>query len=114
MHPAVRLTVLKSYGEGAIVLTRLNHLLLGLGLLAVLAGGALVFVISDAFTRPLTWLVGGVLALERGNFTYPLEAHGADEVAQVTRAFEQMRRTLRSNQPQTQHPQEQLRQPQKT
>ncbi len=113
IHPAVSLTVLKSYGEAAIFLTRLNHLLLGLGLLAVLAGGALVFVISDAFTRPLTWLVGGVLALERGDFTYPLEAHGADEVAQVTRAFNQMRRTLRSNQTQTQQLEDQLRQSQK-
>jgi len=113
MQPAVTLTVLKSYGEATIFLTRLNHLLLGLGLLAVLAGGALVFLISDAFTRPLTWLVGGVRALEQGNFAYPLEAHGADEVALVTRAFEQMRRTLRNNQTQTQQLEDQLRQSQK-
>jgi signal transduction histidine kinase/ActR/RegA family two-component response regulator len=113
MQPAVSLTVLKSYREAAIFLARLNHLLLGLGLVAVLAGGALVFLISDAFTRPLTWLVGGVRALEQGNFTYPLKALGADEVAQVTRAFEQMRRTLQNNQAQTQQLEEQLRQSQK-
>jgi signal transduction histidine kinase/ActR/RegA family two-component response regulator len=113
MHPALSLTVLKSYGEAAEFLARLNHLLLGLGLLAVLAGGALVFLISDAFTRPLTRLVGGVRALEQANFTYPLEAHGADEVAQVTRAFEQMRRTLQNNQTQTQQLEDQLRQSQK-
>jgi signal transduction histidine kinase/ActR/RegA family two-component response regulator len=113
MHPALSLTVLKSYGEAAVFLARLNHLLLGLGLLAVLAGGALVFLISDAFTRPLTRLVGGVRALEQANFTYPLEAHGADEVAQVTRAFDQMRRTLQNNQTQTQQLEDQLRQSQK-
>jgi signal transduction histidine kinase/ActR/RegA family two-component response regulator len=113
MQPAVSLTVLKSYREAAIFLARLNHLLLGLGLLAVLAGGALVFLISDAFTRPLTRLVGGVRALEQGNFTYPLKAQGADEVAQVTRAFEQMRRTLQNNQAQTQQLEDQLRQSQK-
>jgi signal transduction histidine kinase/ActR/RegA family two-component response regulator len=113
MQPAVSLTVLKSYGEAAIFLSKLNHLLLWLGLLAVLAGGALLFVISDTFTRPLTRLVGGVRALEQGNFTYPLEAHGADEVAQVTRAFEQMRRTLQNNQAQTQQLEDQLRQSQK-
>jgi signal transduction histidine kinase/ActR/RegA family two-component response regulator len=113
MHPALSVTVLKSYGEAAVFLARLNHLLLGLGLLAVLAGGALVFLISDAFTRPLTRLVGGVRALEQANFTYPLEAHGADEVAQVTRAFDQMRRTLQNNQAQTQQLEDQLRQSQK-
>ncbi|HEV3374434.1 MAG TPA: ATP-binding protein [Candidatus Acidoferrum sp.] len=113
MQPAVSLTVLKSYRQAAIFLARLNHLLLGLGLVAVLAGGALVFLISDAFTRPLTWLLGGVRALEEGNFAYHLEAHGADEVAQVTRAFEQMRRTLQNNQAQTQQLEDQLRQAQK-
>jgi len=113
MRPAVSLTVLKSYREAAIFLARLNHLLLGLGLVAVLAGGALVFLISDAFTRPLTRLVGGVRALEQGSFTYPLKAHGDDEVAQVTRAFEEMRRTLQNNQAQTQQLEDQLRQSQK-
>lgn len=73
------------------------HLLLGLGLIAALAGGALVFVISGTLTRPLESLADGVRALEQGDFAYPLEANGGNEVAQVTRAFDRMRRSLQSN-----------------
>lgn len=86
---------------------RLNHLLLGLGLAAVLGGGLLVCVISDRSTRPLTYLAEGVRALERGDFAYPLESDGGDEVAQVTRAFEDMRSTLQRNEEQRQQHEEQ-------
>jgi len=113
VHPAVSLTVLKSYDDATAVLNKLNHLLLGIGLAAVLAGVALVFVISDTFTRPLASLVGGVRALEQGNFDYPLEARGGDEVAQVTRAFDAMRSTLQRNEVQRQQLEDQLRQSQK-
>jgi signal transduction histidine kinase len=112
---AVSLTVLKSYSDAMAFLERLNHLLLGLGLAAVLAGGALVYLISDAFTRPLTTLAEGVRALEQGNFTYPLEvqARGGDEVAQVTRAFESMRGTLERNEANRRQLEDQLRQSQR-
>lgn len=113
LRPAVSLTVLKSYSEAMASLERLNHLLLGLGLVAVLAGGALAFVISDTFTRPLASLVEGVRALEQGNFTYPLEKYGGDEVAEVTRSFDHMRSTLQSNEAQRQQLEDQLRQAQK-
>ncbi len=96
-QPALRLTVLKSYDEAAASLKRLNRLLVGLGLAAVLGGGVLVFVISDRSTRPLAYLAEGVRALEQGDFVYPLKSHGGDEVAQVTRAFEDMRNTLQRN-----------------
>src|SRR6185437_6845552 len=79
-RPAVTLTVLKPYSGAISFLSRLNHLLLGLWLVAVLAGGALVYLISDAFTRPLGRLAQGVRALESGDFGYPLEAKGGDEV----------------------------------
>jgi putative nucleotidyltransferase with HDIG domain len=77
-------------------------MLLSLGLFAVLGGGALVYVISDTFTRPLGTLVEGVHALEQGDFTYPLAAIGKDEVARLTRAFEGMRNTLERNEAQRQ------------
>src|SRR5258708_2544398 len=44
--PAANVIILKSYREAAASLARLNHLLLGLGLVAVLAGGTLVYMIS--------------------------------------------------------------------
>lgn len=95
--PTLTLTVLKSYDEATASLRRLNQLLLGLGLAAVLGGGALAFVISDRSTRPLACLAEGVRALEQGDFSYPLKSRGGDEVAQVTRAFEDMRSTLEKN-----------------
>jgi signal transduction histidine kinase/ActR/RegA family two-component response regulator len=112
-HPAVSIIVLKSYAEALAFLENLNHLLEALGLVAVCAGGMLAFAISDRFTRPLASLVAGVQALEKGDFAYPLEAHGGDEVAQVTRAFDRMRGTLKNNESERQQLEEQLRQSQK-
>ena len=107
---ALSLTILKSYREATASLKSLNHLLLGLGVVAVLAGGLLVFVISDRSTRPLTCLAKGVRALEQGDFTYPLKPHGGDEVAEVTRAFEHMRNTLQRNEIQRQQDEAQRQQ----
>ncbi|MHB8527473.1 MAG: hybrid sensor histidine kinase/response regulator [Candidatus Acidiferrales bacterium] len=109
----ISLIVLKSYDSAILFLNRLNHLLLGLFIVAALVGAVLVFLISDTFTRPLASLVGGVRALEQGNFDYPLRADGGDEVAQVTRAFDGMRTTLQKNATQRQELEEQLRQSQK-
>jgi signal transduction histidine kinase/ActR/RegA family two-component response regulator len=113
-NPAASLIILKSYREAAAYLQRLNQLLLGLGLVAVLAGGTLIYLISDTFTRPLAGLLKGVHALEEGNFSYPIEANGGgDELAEVTRAFEGMRGTLQRNEAQREQLEGQLRQSQK-
>ena len=109
----VSIIVLKSYNDALAYLEKQNQLLGGLGILAVLAGGVLVFMISHRFTRPLSRLVEGVQALEKGDSAYPLEAEGSDEVAHVTRAFDRMRKTLRSDESQKQQLAEQLRQAQK-
>src|ERR1043165_2906549 len=91
---SVRLTVLKSYDQATSVLTSLNRLLLILGLVAMTIGSCLAFFISDTFTRPLGKLVNGVRALGKGDFSYPLSAHGGDEVAEVTASFQNMRNNL--------------------
>src|SRR5260370_3802461 len=101
-EPALNLTVLKSYDEATASLRRLNHLLVGLGLAAVLGGGVLVFVISDRSTRPLAYLAEGVRALEQGDFTYPPKLHGGDQIAHVTPDFDDMRSTLQRNEVQRQ------------
>jgi signal transduction histidine kinase/ActR/RegA family two-component response regulator len=111
-HP-VSLIVLKSYKEALAYLEKETRLLAEIGLLAVLLGGALVFVISDRFTQPLGSLVRGVLALEQGDYSYPLKAESSDEVGRVTRAFSRMRSTLQNNESQKQQLEEQLRQSQK-
>ena len=94
----VRLTVLGSYDQAAQFLIHLNRLLLLLGLAAILVGSGLVFFISHTFTRPLGTLVGGVRALERGDFHHPLDARGSDEVAELTHAFDRMRASLLKSQ----------------
>jgi len=93
-QPNVRLTVLKSYDQATAFLEKLNRLLLGLGILAVVLGTVLVFLISDTFTRPLSSLLAGVAALEKGDFRYPLKTEGKDEAAELSRAFDAMRESL--------------------
>src|SRR6476646_8134125 len=109
----VSIIVLKSYSAAFGDLQKQNRLLAGLGLAAILVGVVLAFVISHRFTRPLIYLVAGVRALERGDFGYVLEPRGSDEVADVTRAFDRMRKTLKSNESQKQELENQLRQAQK-
>jgi signal transduction histidine kinase len=106
----VSLTVMKSFDKATLFLSRLNQILLGLGLVSVLAGSGLVFLISHAFTKPLAKLVEGVRALGRGNFDYPLETHGGDEVMEVTDAFVSMRASLQSTQKEQRQLEERLRQ----
>ena len=96
--PALSLWVLKSFDRATAFLSSLNELLLALGLTAVLAGSLLVFLISHTFTRPLENLVAGVRALEQGDYAYPLQAHGGDEVAEVTGTFDRMRKNLQKTQ----------------
>ncbi|MBZ5568925.1 MAG: HAMP domain-containing histidine kinase [Acidobacteriia bacterium] len=96
--PAVRLMVLKSLAEANALIHQLDQLMLGLGLIAVLAGTAMVFVISRTFTRPLDNLVAGVRALERGEYNYPLPVHGHGEAAELTSAFARMRTSLQQSQ----------------
>ena len=94
----VSLSVLKSFDQATSFLNGLDHLLMALGLLCLLAGGVVAFLISHTFTRPLATLVAGVRALEGGDFSYPLEKTGGDEVAEVTGAFDRMRVTLQKTQ----------------
>jgi signal transduction histidine kinase len=96
--PFVRLSVLKSYDQAASFLDGLNRRLLALGVVAILAGSIIVFLVSHTFTRPLANLVGGVHALETGDFAYPLTGYKGDEVAELTAAFDRMRNTLQRTQ----------------
>jgi signal transduction histidine kinase/CheY-like chemotaxis protein len=108
--PAVSLSVLKSLDKETSFLSGLNHGLMGLGLISVLAGSGLVFLISHTFTRPLASLVSGVRALEKGDFSYPLESSGGDEVTEVTAAFVRMRAHMEKSQDEQRQLEERLRQ----
>jgi signal transduction histidine kinase len=107
------LVVFRSDADTMAFLQSLNHLLLRVGLFAVIAGGFLAFLISRTITEPLASLVHGVQALEQGDFGYQLQVRGGGEVAKVTRAFDRMRHTLQRNEAERQQLEEQLRQSQK-
>ncbi|HEX5413014.1 MAG TPA: ATP-binding protein [Terriglobia bacterium] len=94
----VSLTVLKSFDAATLFLQDLNRLLLAVGFIAVLAGTVLIFLISHTFTRPLANLVAGVHALGKGDFNYPLNVRSNDELAEVTDAFDGMRKSLQKSQ----------------
>jgi len=108
--PLVSLTVLKSFDKATLFLSELNHVLIGLGLFSILAGSALVFWISHTFTQPLENLVAGVRALGQGDFSYPLDTRGGDEVAEVTEAFIRMRASLENTRLEQKKLEERLRQ----
>jgi signal transduction histidine kinase/CheY-like chemotaxis protein len=110
---AISLTVLKSNADTVAFLDRINQLLIGLALIAVVVGGCLVFAVSHTFTEPLNRLVKGVHALEQGDYYFDLKAQGQDEVSEVALAFDRMRRTLLANQGEKQSLEDQLRQSQK-
>ena len=94
----VRLVILKSLTSAYAFLTHLDRLVLGLGLVGIVAGTLLALVISRTITSPLDELVAGVRALARGEYDYPLSASGHDEVAELTGAFGRMRSSLRESQ----------------
>jgi signal transduction histidine kinase len=94
----VRLVVLKSLDQSSAFLKHLDRLLFQLGLLALLAGAFIVAFVSKSITRPLEKLVAGVRALATGDFEYPLQTSGKDEVAELTTAFDRMRSELQQGQ----------------
>jgi HAMP domain-containing protein len=94
----VTLTVLKSYDAAILFLNDVNRLVLGIGVLALITGSLLMFLISDTFTRPLSRLATGVVALEKGDFSYPLNIRRKDEIGELALAFDAMRKSLKESQ----------------
>jgi signal transduction histidine kinase len=102
-QPQVKLIVLKSFDQATLFLKSLNQLLIALGVSTIVVGTGLVLLISNALTRPLTALVRGVRALQRGDYSYELVEKGSQEVAEVTAAFRDMRDTLHKTQQELLH-----------
>ena len=109
-EPVVSLTVLKSFDKATLFLSELNRGLIALGLLSIPLGGALVFWLSHTYTKPLAGLVAGARALGQGDFNYPLDTRGGDEVSEVTEAFVSMRARLESTQKEQKQLEDRLRQ----
>ena len=110
----ITLTVLKSNENALLALDQSKRLLIALGIGALALGALFVYVIADRLTRPLAALARGVRALEAGDYSYPLKReNGTDEVAQLTRAFGDLRISLQQTEIQKQELESQLRQSQK-
>ena len=95
-HP-VRLYCLQSYDQATNFLHALNRMLMILGAVAVLAGALTAFLLSRQITRPLEQLVVGTQQLQKGDFEFQIPIRGNDEVADLGRAFDEMRDSLKKS-----------------
>ena len=95
-HP-VRLYCLESFDQATVFLLSLHRALAVLALFALIAGASLAFVISRQVTRPLERLASGTQRLQQGDFEFQIPVQGSDEVAELTRAFDEMRNSLRQS-----------------
>jgi signal transduction histidine kinase len=93
-----QIVVLKSFEGATQLVDRVNRWVLTLALLALIAGTGMLVSISRTLTRPIETLVGGTRALAQGNFDYQLSEDGAEEIRELSRAFERMRVQLQSTQ----------------
>jgi len=98
IRAAPALIFLKSLRGAQQQLSRFTRLVTLLAAAAMAIGFFLVVRLSDTFAKPLGNLVKAVQALEKGDFSYPVVVHSGDELAEVTRAFDQMRSSLRESQ----------------
>lgn len=90
----LHLVVLKSLEPAAQSINRIDRIVLSAGLFALLAGAALVTILSRLVTRPLEELSRGVRAFGRGDSKYRLPRHGTQEVRELSEAFAAMRRQI--------------------
>jgi signal transduction histidine kinase len=88
------LVVLKSLDPAAQSINRIDRIVLSAGLFALLAGAALVTILSRLVTRPLEELSRSVRAFGRGDSKYRIPRHGTQEVRQLSQAFAAMRRQI--------------------
>lgn len=96
--PSVCLSVLKSHDKATARFHGLYQTLVILGIVALFGESLLAFAVFRRFTRPLEKLVEGVRALGKGDFAYPLDVLGRDELAEVTASFIHMRDSLQETQ----------------
>jgi signal transduction histidine kinase len=93
-----QIVVLKSFAGAMQLVERVNRWVLTLALLALVVGTGMLVSISRTLTRPIETLVGGTRALAQGNFDYQLSEDGAEEIRELSRAFERMRIQLQHTQ----------------
>lgn len=90
----LQLVVLKSLEPAERSISRIDRMVLIVGLLALLSGTALMIVVSRLVTRPLEELSGSVRAFGLGDVKHRVPRHGPREVRQLSAAFSSMRNEI--------------------
>jgi signal transduction histidine kinase len=91
----LQLVVLKSFGPADRSISRIDRVVLVVGLLALLSGTMLMIVISRLLTHPLEELSWSVRAFGLGDIRYRVPRYGTQEVRQLSTAFAGMRNEIR-------------------
>jgi signal transduction histidine kinase len=87
----LQLVVLKSFAPAELSISRIDKMVLVVGLLALLSGTALMIVVSRLVTRPLEELSSSVRAFGLGDIGHDVPRSGTQEVRQLSTAFARMR-----------------------
>ena len=87
----LELVVLKSFAPAELSISRIDKMVLVVGLLALLSGTALMIVVSRLVTRPLEELSSSVRAFGLGDVGHDVPRSGTQEVRQLSTAFARMR-----------------------
>jgi len=90
--------LLRSLADANRLFRNISNLLLLLWTLSIGAAFLLSYFVARRITRPIEALAAGARELGRGNYDYRLPADARDEIGQLARAFDQMRRSLRETQ----------------
>lgn len=92
----LQLIVLKSFEPAERSISRIDRMVLIVGLLALLSGTALMMIVSRLVTRPLEALSNSVRAFGLGDVDYHVPRHGTQEVRRLSAAFSGMRHEIQN------------------
>jgi signal transduction histidine kinase len=87
----LQLVVFKSLTPAEQSISRINRMVVIVGLLALFSGTILMIVVSRLVTRPLEILSRSVTAFGLGDVAHRIPRHGTQEVRELSRAFASMR-----------------------
>jgi signal transduction histidine kinase len=90
----LRLIELKSLNQEERTIRQIDRIVLSAGVLALMLGAVLMFLLSRAVTRPLEELAAGVRAFAEGDSAYLLPYRGTREVRELSAAFGGMRKEI--------------------
>lgn len=90
----LQLVVLKSFEPAELSISRIDRMILVVGLLALLSGTLLMIFVSRIVTHPLEELSTSVRAFGFGDVRHRVPGHGTQEVRQLSTAFTSMRNEI--------------------